>query len=526
MRPVRRSAARRPVRATLAAPLLLAILAGCGGGGGGSSSPAPGISGNQPPAFTSATTATVAENSTGLVYTAIASDPEGQPLTFAVAGGADAARFTFNASTRELRFVTPPDFDAPADANRDNVYEISLSASDGSLTTTLALRVTVTDVPGAFRVRRVASGLAAPIFVAGIPDGSGRVAVVERGGRIRVLDPATGTIATTDLLNVSTQIVTDGEKGLLAMAFSPAFATDRSFFVHMNNTSSDTEIRRYRMQTGSSTVADPATADVILLIDQPDNFSNHKGGMLAFDSGGRLLVGMGDGGGGGDPLNSGQTATTLLGKILRIDPTSDAFPNDPNRDYAIPSGNAFPGGVNGAPEVLALGLRNPFRGSVDPANGDIYIGDVGQGAIEEIDRIQTGAAGPINFGWNRREGSQPYNGGADSPAFTLPVTEYAHGSGTRQGNSVTGGVVYRGPAENLQGQYLFADFISNNIWSVPVSRLAAGQVLSSAEFIIRNQDFTPDAGTINSIVAFGTDQTGNVYIVDIGGEVFRIEAAP
>ncbi|MBI1340815.1 cadherin domain-containing protein [bacterium] len=381
----------------------------------------------------------------------------------------------------------------------------------------------MTDTASSFRVRRVAQGLASPIFVAGLPDGSGRIVVVERAGRIRIVDPATGAISPTDFLNIIPQVRVNGEEGLLSIAFSPDFVADRSFYVHMNNLSGDTEVRRYRTLSSNPAQGDPASGDVILQVDQPAAFTNHKGGWLGFDLSGRLLISLGDGGGGGDPLGSAQDRTSLLGKILRIDPRSDAFPSDPLRDYAIPSANPFAAG-GGAPEVLAMGLRNPFRASIDRATGDLYIGDVGQGAVEEIDRLAATTTGLVNYGWNQREGSQPFAGGADSPAFTLPVAEYFHGVGPREGRSVTGGVVHRGPVEALQGEYVFADFISRNIWSVPVARLTAGGVVPSSQFTLRTADFAPDQGAIDAIAAFGEDVAGNLYIVDLTGEVFRLEA--
>ncbi len=517
---------RSAVRAALLSALCGISASACGGGGG-SPPPSPPPSGgtSAPPTFTSSASVSVQENAAGVVYRATASDPENATLTYSLSGGADSARFSFNSQTQELRFAAQPDFESPADANRDNVYEVQLSVSDGANTVNQLVRVTVTDVGAAYRVRRIASGLSAPIFVAGLPDGSGRIVVIERAGRIRVLDPATGAFAANDFLNLVGQIDTNGEKGLVAIAFSPNFLIDRTFYIHMSpNTSNTTEIRQYRTLSTSFAQADTTTANGILTVQQPST-TNHKGGFLGFDKTGRLLIGLGDGGGGGDPDGNGQNPNALLGKILRIDPANDAFPGDPARDYAIPAANPF-ATSGGAPEVLAMGLRNPFRASVDPVTGDIMIGDVGQDAIEEVDRLPANPSGITNYGWARREGSQPYNGGADSAAFTLPVTEYAHGSGPQQGNSLTGGVVYRGPIDSLQGQYLFADFVSNNLWSAPFGSLNVGSVLPSSAYTRRNTDFTPDTGTINSVVAFGTDTAFNVYIVDLGGEVFKLEPAP
>ena len=453
----------------------------------------------------------------GVVYRPVATAASGGTITYGTTiGGADAARFAMNPVTREVRFVTQPDFEAPADAGGNNVYDISFTASDGTTTVTQNVAITVTNVANGFRVRQIAAGMSAPIFAAGLPDGSGRVAIVERAGRIRIINPATGTFESTDFLNISSQINTDGEKGLLSIAFSPNFLTDRTFYLHLNpSSSSSTEIRKYTVSSSNYAQADAASSDVILSIPQP-TATNHKGGTLVFDKAGRLLISLGDGG-----SNSGtaQDNTTLLGKILRIDPSTDAFPADTARDYAIPTANPFASGTGGRAEIYINGVRNPFRMSVDPVTGDLFIGDVGQSAIEEVDRVPASATSLVNLGWDRREGSQAYNGGADSPSYTLPVTEYGRSVGT----TVTGGVVYRGPIEDLQGQYIFADFGSNAQWSVPITNLTVGSVLPSSSLTDRKAAFTPNAGTVNSLVAFGTDNDGNVYFVDIGGEVFVLE---
>lgn len=455
----------------------------------------------------------------GVVYRPVATDPNGDAITYGAIGGPDAARFTVNPATREVRFTAQPDFEAPNDAGGNNVYDISFTASDGTNTVTQNVAITVTNTGAGFRVRRVASGMSAPIFVAGLPDGTGRVVVVERGGRIRALNPTTGAFEATDFLNLAGSIDTAGEKGLLSIAFSPNFLSDRTFYLHLNPTSANvSEIRKYQVLTSNLAQADAATADAILTVQQP-SASNHKGGTVMFDNAGRLLISLGDGG--NTPAES-QNVNGLRGKILRIDPATDAFPADASRDYSIPAANPFAAG-GGAPEVLAMGLRNPFRISVDRVTGDILIGDVGENAIEEVDRLPANPAGITNYGWNLREGSQPNNGGADSPSFTLPVTEYGTGGGLTQGDSITGGVVYRGPVDGLQGQYIFADFISNNQWTIPLSSLVVGSVQPASAFTRRNTEFAPDVGSVGSIVAFGTDNDANVYFVDIGGEVFVLE---
>lgn len=511
--------ARRAHPSDTALMLMLAVTLGSCGGGGSAPPPSPT---NRPPQFTSAAAATVAENATGTVYTAAASDPDGDSLTYAISGGADAARFAITASGA-LSFVAPPDFEAPGDADRDNVYQVQLSVSDGRAQASLNLAITVTNqATGDFRVRRVASGFAQPLYLAPVPGTSGRVFVAEQGGRIRILNPATGAIAATPFLDVSTSISSGGERGLLGFVTAPDFATSRTFNVYVTNPAGNTEVRRYRTMAGDLDVADPQSADVIMTFTQP--FANHNGGWMDFGPDGFLYIGSGDGGSGGDPQDNAQNRNNLLGKMLRIDVASDAFPGDAARDYAIPATNPF-ASSGGAPEIYAFGLRNPFRASFDRVTGNLFVGDVGQNAIEEIDLIRPNDAG-LNFGWARREGTQAFSGTAPAGA-TPPVTEYGHGTGPRQGNSVTGGYVYRGPVEVLQGQYIFGDFVAGAIWSVPAASLVQGQTFASSGFTIRTTAFAPPAsqGAIDNIASFGVDARGNLYIIDFDGEIFVIEPA-
>jgi hypothetical protein len=494
---------------------LVALLSSCGGGGGGNT-PTPPPAANQPPAFTSPATASVPENSGGTVYQATASDPNGNNLTFSLAGGADQARFQISPAGA-LSFVTPPDFEQPADADGNNVYLVRIAVSDGQATVTLDLSLTVTNVgQDAFRVTRVGTGFAQPVFLAPVPDNSGRVFVVERGGRIRLFNPATGAVAT--FLDISGQTTTDGERGLLGFATAPDFTTSGTFYIFLTNLAGDLEIRRYQTFAAQRDIANPATADAILTVPHP-GFSNHNGGWIGFGPDGNLYIATGDGGGGGDPANNAQNINLLLGKMLRIDPGGDGFPNDAARDYRIPAGN--PPNAGGRPEIWALGLRNPYRASFDFPSQTLWIGDVGQGAREEIDlmRPQDGGA---NFGWRILEGTLPFNG-TPFAGLVPPVLEYAHGSGPREGRSVTGGYVYRGPVEALQGQYFFGDFITGNIWSIRTGQIMLGTTRFSDQFILRRTDFTPNAGTIGNISSFGVDQANNLYIVDFDGEIFRLE---
>jgi hypothetical protein len=497
---------------------LIGLLTACGGSGG-APQPGPPPGGNAPPAFTSAGTANVAENSAGTIYQAAAADPDGNPLTFSLAGGADAGRFTITAGGA-LSFTAPPDFEAPTDADANNIYQVTLQVSDGTTSVALNLAVTITNVgPEGFRVARVGTGFDRPVFLAPVPDGSGRVFVVQQAGLIRILNPATGATAGAPFLNVTTQTTTDGERGLLGFATAPDFAASGTFYVFLTNLAGSLEIRRYRTLPGNRDQADPASADLLLSIPHP-GFSNHNGGWIGFGPDGFLYIATGDGGGSGDPFNNGQNRNSLLGKLLRIDVASDAFPADPDRDYAIPAGNPFAAG-GGAAEVWAFGLRNPFRNSFDPATGQLWIGDVGQNAREEIDLMRSSDGG-ANFGWNLVEGTVNF-AGSPQPGFTLPVAEYAHGTGPREGNSVTGGYVYRGPVEGLRGQYIFGDFVRGNLWSFPISRISLGSTLASSQFTLRNAAFTPNLGAINNVASFGVDQAGNLYIVDYDGEIFRIE---
>jgi len=501
-------------RLTLIAAIALLTACGSGGGGGGGGGPPP----NAAPRFTSAATAQTPENVTAPVYRAAANDPEGQAVSFAIAGGPDGLLFNINASNGDLSFRTPPDFEQPGDAGRDNAYDLTLQASDGALTATLDLRVTVTDVAGTLQVARVATGFVEPLFLTPLDDGTGRLLVVEKGGRIRVLNAATGAIAATSFLELGTTIDPAGEGGLLGLALAGDFAASGVFYITVTNPAGDIEVRRYRTFSGQRDRADPATADVILAVPHP-TFTNHTGGWTAFGPDGFLYIALGDGGGGGDPNGNGQNPNTLLGAMLRIDPRTDSFPSDPNRDYAIPSGNPFAGG-GGAPEVLHFGLRNPWRSSFDRASGNLYIGDVGQGAREEVSLARSNDRG-LNFGWNILEGTLAFAPGSTA-GLTPPVLEYSHGTGALQGRSVTGGYVYRGPFAPLRGQYIFGDFVNRRIWSVDASTLVQGATLQNTAFTDRTTQFTPNAGAIGNISSFGEDAAGNLYIIDFDGEIFRL----
>lgn len=487
------------MRYCAAFPLLL--LAACSGGGSGGGSPPPAPTPNTAPSFTSATAATVVENAAP-AYQATATDAEGNAITYSIAGGADAARFTITGAGA-LSFSAAPNFDLPADSDGDNVYQVQLAASDGSLTATRDVAVTVTNSREGIAVRRVGTGFNQPLYVAPVPGDASRVFVVEKGGGVWLLTPATG--AKTLAFTVGS-LSTDGERGLLGLAARPDFATSNTVFVHATAPDGALEIREYRIGTPGYRVA----------LNTPHaGANNHNGGWIAFGPDGYLYDATGDGGGAGDPNNNAQNTNSRLGKILRL--RIDTTPGSVTPFSPAPSNPFIAGG--GDPYVFALGLRNPFRNSFD--GNQLIIGDVGQGAIEEIDLVRTNQPG-LNFGWRFLEGTQPFTGTAPA-GLTAPVSQYSHGAGARQGDTIIGGYVYRGPAASLAGQYVFGDFITGNIWSLPAASLVQGSLFPAGQYERRNQDLMPDAGTIDSLVSFGLDSAGNLYLVDIAGEVFVIQ---
>src|SRR5215203_457455 len=314
------------------------------------------------------------------------------------------------------------------------------------------------------------SSLSHPIGATHAGDGSGRLFIVQQLGQIRIWD---GTqLLATPFLSIPSVVgpcsaSSCGERGLLGLAFDPDYETNGNFFIYYTRASDgDIVLARYHVSTGNPNVADPASGEVLLTIEHSSQ-SNHNGGQLAFGPDGYLYMGVGDGGGGGDPFENGQNTSTLLAKVLRLDIDGDDFPADPARNYRIPAGNPFVG-VAGADEVWAYGLRNPWRFSFDRQTGDLLIGDVGQNIWEEINFQPAGSAGGQNYGWDCREAAHPYtdpdnnNGNCPGVTFVEPVMEFDHSPEC----SVTGGYVYRGIAASslLTGNYIFSDYCSGKIW--------------------------------------------------------------
>jgi glucose/arabinose dehydrogenase len=372
---------------------------------------------------------------------------------------------------------------------------------------------------GDIRLDRVATGLSAPVFATSAPGSPDRLFIVEKTGAIRILDTVTGTLQTQPFLTLDPDTFQDGgEQGLLGLAFHPDYATNGRFFVFVTNAAGDLEIRSYTRDTANR--ADPDSENVILTIPHPDR-DNHNGGWIGFGPDGYLYISTGDGGGSGDPDNNAQDLGSLLGKMLRIDVDGDDFASDPGRDYAIPDDNPFADGA-GADEIWAYGLRNPWRPSFDRETGDLYIADVGQGEREEINWQPGNSTGGENYGWVIREGDlvydpdRPGNPGPDDPSLIDPVLDYPHTADGTGGFSVTGGYVYRGQGAGLQGSYLYADFVTDQIWSF---RMVDGRLVDAAN---RTAQLTGQGADVGSIASFGEDGRGNLFVISLSGQVFRL----
>ena len=322
--------------------------------------------------------------------------------------------------------------------------------------------------------------------------------VVERSGRVRVVND--GVVVAQPFLDVSSLVSTDGEGGLLSIAFPPRYWQTGRFVIVYVDVAGSIQVAEYRRSASNPLLADPLSARSILTIAHP-TFTNHYGGSSVFGPDGLLYLGTGDGGGAGDPDGNAQNLGALLGKLLRIDP----FGADP---YAIPAGNPFVGMAGVRPEIFDYGLRNPWRFSFDRATGDLVIGDVGQNRVEEVDLVGSPVVGGLNFGWNVFEGSLTFGTGT-APGAVFPVFEYQHSA---TACSITGGVVVRDPTLSLFGRYVYADYCGTELHSLALARPVT----------------TDDVATglnVSSVVSFGEDAGGCVYVVSLAGTVYRLAAA-
>jgi glucose/arabinose dehydrogenase len=351
-------------------------------------------------------------------------------------------------------------------------------------------------------LQSVAGGLDTPVGIAHAADGSGRLFIVEKKGRIRVV--RNGALANVPFLDITDRVgSSQSEQGLLGLAFHPDYTDNGRFFVNYTNLQGDTVVSRFAVSADPAQ-AEPASETVLLTLDQPA--ANHNGGHLAFGPDGYLYVGTGDGGAAGDRYGNGQNGQTLLGAMLRLDVDGD-------QPYAIPASNPFVGDPAVRDEIWAIGLRNPWRYSFDRLTGDLYIADVGQNLYEEVNFQATGSPGGQNYGWPIMEAAHcfPEDRSCDQTGLVLPVVEYAHS----QGCSVTGGGVYRGQEfPLLEGVYLFGDFCSGRVWGL----------VSGTD---GNWDTAELAQTDVQISSFGEDESGEMYVLDMGrGELYKIAVSP
>jgi glucose/arabinose dehydrogenase len=326
-----------------------------------------------------------------------------------------------------------------------------------------------------FRPRAVVGGLKAPLHVAGVKGQAGRLYIVEQGGLVRIFER--GRLRAAPFLDIRSLISEGSERGLLSIAFHPSYATNRRFYVNYTDRAGNTNVAEYR---SSGTRAIPSSARRLLLIQQP--YANHNGGHVAFGPNGRLYVGMGDGGGGGDPENRAQSLGSRLGKLLSIDVVTRAV------------------------RIEGLGLRNPWRISFDRLTGDLLIGDVGQGQVEEVNFTPKSSPGLENYGWDVFEGRLKFEDKGLGPGkLVYPIAEYSH----FEGCSITGGHVYRGANRALRGRYIYGDYCSGNVWSFAVvDGKASG---------LRREDFK-----IPDLTSFGEDSAGELFAVSGGGTIFRL----
>jgi glucose/arabinose dehydrogenase len=379
------------------------------------------------------------------------------------------------------------------------VYVPTPAAQTIAVTGGSTARATVTYASTTFtlRAQQVVEGLASPVYLTA-PKDDPRLFIVEQAGRIRIVK--SGALLATPFLDITARVVSGGERGLLSLAFDPAYATNGRFYVYYTGAQGDIFADRFTV-SGNPDVAN-TTSDRVITIQHRAN-SNHNGGLLLFGPDGMLYLGTGDGGGAGDVPNNAQNTDVLLGKILRLNVA--ALP------YTIPAGNPFVGQA-GADEIWAYGLRNPWRYAFDvPPDGTspkLYIADVGQGAREEVDVVDASAAGR-NYGWRIMEGTQCYNpsSGCNQAGLTLPILDYDHG----QGCSITGGFVYRGAAmPEVRGHYFYSDYCSGWLRSF---RLSGGVAVDQRDWPI---------GNIGNVTSFGVDGAGELYVLSTNGRAYRL----
>jgi glucose/arabinose dehydrogenase len=463
--------------------LLTLALAGCGGGGGGGSNSVPAPENRidvavigLPVGVNAAITIT---DSSGKVVSSITTAGQVRvsgPGVFNVTAGAATA-----GSATYLATVVPNSISVPAPPSVTMV----------NVTYALAPPLKLGFAP-------VASGLVSPTFLASPPGGTD-IYVVEQPGRIRKL---VNGLPQAPVLDISARVSSGGERGMLSLAFDPQFAANGNVFVYFTDPNGDIAIERFTFPVagGAQIPAGSESTAVRVLTISHRAFANHNGGQLQFGIDGMLYVGTGDGGGGGDPLGSGQNLDALLGKILRIDVRS--------LPYNVPPDNPFAGQAGKRPEIWAYGLRNPWRFSFDGTTRSLYIADVGQGSREEVDVVAAGTTG-LNYGWNIWEGTICYPSGTacNSAGITMPLIDYDHSEGC----SITGGYVYRGSAlPEVAGRYFYSDFCGGWLRSFFVVGGAASERIDWGVVPVGN------------IQSFGVDSTSELYVLTSAGGVYKL----
>ncbi len=339
-------------------------------------------------------------------------------------------------------------------------------------------------------IKPYVSGLDKPLNIANPGDGTNRLFVVEQVGRIRVIE--NDSLLNEPFLDISSKVACCYEQGLLSIAFSPNYESNGYFYVNYTNKSGNTTISRFSVLSANPNRADSSSEEIILTVNQPAG--NHNGGHMEFGPDGYLYIGMGDGGGSGGPNNNGQNKNTLLGKMLRIDPENASG----SLNYSIPSSNPFYNQSGARGEIWAYGLRNPWRFTFDSKTGDLYIADVGQFKLEEVNFQSANSSGGQNYGWRIMEGTSCFNpSNCSQDGITLPVAEYNHS----QGCSITGGVVYRGYEYlQLDGIYFYADYCSGRFWGLRKS----GNSWQNEQILTTQYEPT----------SFGRDKNGRVFFTD------------
>lgn len=382
---------------------------------------------------------------------------------------------------------------------------LAVAACDSNSSSPASMRPPAS--PSGYTAQQIVTGLSVPVGLTAPPGDTSRVFIVEKTGTIRIYK---GGALLANPFFTQTGLSSGDEQGLLGLAFHPQYATNGKFYVYYTDASGDIHVAEYLVSSNPDSAS--GTTREILFVAHPGQ-SNHNGGSIAFGPDGYLYIGTGDGGGGGDPNGNGQNQNALLGKMLRIDV-------DTGSPYSVPASNPFVGQLGKKGEIWSYGLRNPWRFSFDRANGDIYIGDVGQGNWEEVDYEPT-MTGGRNYGWNRMEGNHcypPSNTTCSSVGITLPVTEYDHSVGC----SVTGGYVYRGSElPELQGTYFYGDYCTGIVRSFKIVGGAATEPLEWTSSLRTNA-----GGAMTGLSSFGQDGAGELYLVLLGGEVYRLAKRP